>query len=771
VTGSGALRTLGFVSLALVIAGVGVVSVENTRDHLTAMEACDAVSAGDASRALSLTEGRSGSRGAAREVAACRCLALIASEQGPACSDLMAGVLADPASGDWSPDPILSAHLIQTWRDEGRIQDAARLARRAGARHPLDPGLFRLELAARGAIEDESALLAELEARIPPHGDAAARMRATLGQRHLRRGDTHAALAILGNEPPPGAQEGLGLWFDTRGIANAFATDVDATRLTYAAWAHAGGNPAEVNARYAVALSMAGIEDPDIPVIERLRASAENSQGLPDALQETLAIRLILTLVNSGRLDEALATHDRQGQRVALEGLSREELERAAMHRELAATPPGKRRGRLRFDIPIEAGSLSLSPEPDAAPDADFSEFAVSASGVVEAERSAGTSPQRWVLRDADASVVASGTISPWPGREVEVAIRPNLPRRALAPYTPARSAADGRRRVALLLLDCGDWRITQYLRNRGELPVLDTLLREGRSAVLYSDPPLTAAALEAMVWPGRRAGTSFVGVVHRMGVELAGLASIGDNPFQALSWVMPASDDLFSVLGAGNRRAANLLLSHGGIRAGRHGEVTGPGGAKERVPLGNAERDLDAAERKRFPEIAGRLPERDAVHVRTIAAELDVAEELARDTDVHFIALRVEPLDILTHAHFAESVRDGQDDGGGLLFEMYRYIDWRIAAVSDALDQDDVLIVMSDHGIRTSMEHAPEAMWIAHGSDVPTGRTAGQPSFRGVPRAIADLLDVPTLWPDEGVAPWAALDVEPVALPASPAE
>ena len=39
-----------------------------------------------------------------------------------------------------------------------------------------------------------------------------------------------------------------------------------------------------------------------------------------------------------------------------------------------------------------------------------------------------------------------------------------------------------------------------------------------GQSAVLYSDPPLTAAALEAMVWPGRRAAASFVGVVHRMG-------------------------------------------------------------------------------------------------------------------------------------------------------------------------------------------------------------------------------------------------------------
>ena len=33
--------------------------------------------------------------------------------------------------------------------------------------------------------------------------------------------------------------------------------------------------------------------------------------------------------------------------------------------------------------------------------------------------------------------------------------------------------------------------------------------------------------------------------------------------------------------------------------------------------------------------------------------------------------------------------MRDGQDDGAGLLFETYRYVDHRIAAVSDALDED----------------------------------------------------------------------------------
>jgi hypothetical protein len=323
---------------------------------------------------------------------------------------------------------------------------------------------------------------------------------------------------------------------------------------------------------------------------------------------------------------------------------------------------------------------------------------------------------------------------------------------------------------VVLLVLDCADWRIVQYLRARRELPVLDSLIADGYRAVLDSDPPLTAAALEALVWPQRRGGSSVVGVVHRFGVELAGLASVGTNPFSALSWVLPESEDIFAVLGSGRHRVANLLLAHGSIRAGRHGEVTGPGGLKRHVPLGSTARDLDALERARWPELAQPGSERDAFYVRTIAAELDAATELARGGQVDLVAVRVEPLDILTHAHFAESVVDGQDDGRGLLFSTYRYIDARLAGVRDALDDDDVLIVMSDHGIRTAMEHSRFSLFVASGPRVPQGRAPGWPALRGVSRAVADLLGVATSWPDTGVLPSArAIATAPTSEPAPP--
>ena len=100
--------------------------------------------------------------------------------------------------------------------------------------------------------------------------------------------------------------------------------------------------------------------------------------------------------------------------------------------------------------------------------------------------------------------------------------------------------------------------------------------------------------------------------------------------------------------------------------------------------------------------------------------------------------------------------VRDAQDDGDGLLFSVYRYLDARLGALHGRLDADDVLIVMSDHGIRTAMEHSRFAFFVADGDDVPAGRAPGTPALRGVSRAIADLLEVDTAWPDTGLAPWA---------------
>ncbi len=745
-------------ALFAALAGIALVSYQTSRVQMMALDACEAVEAGDWDTALARTAERPGGT-VGRFAAECRCLALIATDSGAECSELMEHVLAAPDAKDWAPNAILSVHLIQTWRDEGRTLEAADLARRASGQHPDDPDLFYLELVTRGSVEDEGLVLRELESRLGGGGPHELRMRSSLATRYLMRGDSHQALQVLGSLDSADVEhpDDVARWFDTRAMAFAWDSDLEGVRRTFRAWERTGGDPVDLRARYALTLSMAGMSDPEHDPIELLQRALAEPEGLDPRLYETLAIRLILTLVNAGRVDEALGVYDQTRERFELAGLTRTELERAARHRDLLGESLDTRLGSLRFAAPVDASGaeLWLSPEPGEPVDADYELLPLSETGRVTARRAFGIAPQRWVYRDAAGHTTASGTVSPVPGEPVDVTIIPGAPVRA-EPHAWVRLPGDGRRRVALLLLDCGDWRLVQYLRTRGELGFLDELIARGRRAVLESDPPLTAAALEALVWPGDTRAVSFLGLVHQMGVELAGLSSIGDNPFAALDWLLPERENLFSRLGAGPLSAANLLFAHGGVRAGRHAEVTGPEGARKRVALTRSARDLDADESARFPALARPGTERDDLMIRTIAAEFDTAEEVIRAGEVDLMALRIEPLDILTHAHFAETAQAGQDDGRGLLYSVYRYIDARLAAVHAMLDEDDVLIVMSDHGIRTAMEHSRQAIFVAEGPGIPAGRTPGQPSLAGVPRVLADLLGVSSEWPDADLAPWA---------------
>jgi hypothetical protein len=737
--------------------GLGIISVRHADQNAAILDACGAVESGDWNTALQRTEGFALSGSSARDAAECRCIALVATDRGDECEALMDRLLSDPASDGWAPNPSLAVHLIQTRRSAGRIAEAADLARRAARQFPTNGDLFFLELTTRSSVEDEALVLRELEARIDPKATEATRMRTSLATRHLIRGDARRALDVLGPGPPMGSPNAIERWYDTRGMAFANTVDLSAVKQNYAEWARAGGDQRELQARYALTLSIAGLGDPDASTVSLLSDALEKTDGLIDeSLLEALATRLILTLVGADEQEGALAVYDRYQKRFAFAGLTREELERSAIHHMLESGNARRPNGTIRFSLPNRSPqySLLISPLPGEPVDTDFHPVDLNGSFSVDVNRPLDVAPVRWVYRDGKGSALASGTVNPEPGTVVPVSISPDAPRPARRPSL-TREPADGNRRVLLIMLDCGDWRLTQYLRARGELPVLDSLLSVGFRGVLDSDPPLTAAALEAIVWPERRGGASFVGLVHQIGVEVAGLASVGENPFGALSWILPEDEDLFSMLGSKQHSAANMLFSHGGIKAGHHSEITGPNGLRRRLPIATSSRDLDAEERERWPGLATDS-ERDAVHLRTIAAEFDTAAEIAGAREIDFLALRIESLDILTHSYFAQTARTGQDNGNRFLYELYRYIDARLGEVHNMLDEDDIFIVMSDHGIRTAMEHSRHAMFVATGRGVPLGRADGRPALRGVSAAVADLMGIDASWPRTGIAPWA---------------
>jgi hypothetical protein len=751
------LRTVGLLIVLAIAISVGVISTRRSGELGAALEACGAVETGDWSTVLSLTEDLMQHTAARRSASECRCVALIATGNIAECETLMEELLTDPSAPNWVPSPMLSVHMIQTRRLRGEAKQAAALARRSAMKYPEDGDLFYLELTTRIAVENEEQVLEELSARIDPASRHATRMRVSLATRYLIRGQPDQARAVLGTDPRQGSRDEIERWYDTMGMALATARDLPGVRRTYAAWHAAGGNAVELQARYALTLSISNLTDPDRSSIELLTAAASAAEGVvTDDLLEAVVTRLVLTLVQSDEQNEALAVYDRYRGRFEMSGLVREELERSQVQKELASGRLAPQLSVVRFEIvePASGTELLLSPAHTAAVDSDYQRLAVAPDGLIETTRAVGGAPLRWVYRDAQQRVLASGTAVPKIGVPIAIPIETGAPQPS-STVELTRRPADGKRKLVVLIVDCGDWRLIQYLRARGELPTLDGLLRTGFHAVLDSDPPMTAAALEALVRPGGAAATSFVGLVHQLGVELAGLASIGENPFDVLSWVLPEQTDLFDVIGAGDHIAANLLFSHGGIDAGRHSELTGPNGVRRRLPIETSGRDLRPDERVRWPDLDAATVERDAVHLRSIAAEFDNAEQIVAAGEVDFLALRIEGFDILTHAFFAHTTATRQDDADGFLYELYRYVDARLADTHNLLDADDVLIVMSDHGIRTSMEHSRHALFVATGAGVPIGRAPGNPALRGVSVVLADLMGIETDWPRTGVAPW----------------
>lgn len=747
----------GFAALLLVGCG-------DTQGEQQASLVCEALSAERFDEALALSESGASARGAGREIAECRCIAMLSLGDRQACTNLLGPLLESDEAADWVPHVVLTKLILRTWQAEGRSDIAAALARRAAPRFREDLDLLQLEVMLRSTLEDEAEVLRRIEERLTSDLTWLPQ-RLVLALGWNRRSLYAEAIRVLGETPPP-IEHPLALpWFESRIQAQAAVGDLDAVRATFAIWRATGWDPTDLDARYALRLSVDQLQDTEVHTIDLLRAAIATQDRLADRnIVWGLHRRLIQELLSAGLPTQALAAYDAAIEVVALDGITREEIERAI--RVASGTIATDQPARLRFFGPpgLTDGTLQISPVPQDAPDSGFHSYALGDGTPTLVTTSLGTHPLRWVVRDDRNNVRASGSVWPEAGSTIDIhpafdapipseAATPSISRSPDTPLPDTRPAADGRRRIFAILGDCGDWRLTEYLRARGELPFHDHLFREGYRAVLESRPAFTAAAMQSLVWPSLAQKTGSLGWIHHLGLELAGLESIGRNPVDWLSLVLPTRPNLFETLGSGSLVTANMLLAHGRIDAGRHAEVIGPDGTRRSLPPQNAYRGLTAAERERHPAL---LHDSDTKKfAETIAAEMDAAEQIVREGDVDFLFLRLEALDLLTHAHFSPLDGAGQDDGRGPLLAAYRYIDARLAALHALMDQDDWLIYLSDHGIRSSMQHEEDAIFVVLGAGAPKGRAPGRPSLRGVPHSLAAMLDVETNWPDTGTAPW----------------
>lgn len=746
------------------LAALGGWACADTARQEQAAAVCGAVDAERFDVALDASREGPSASGSGRDIAECRCIAQLSLGDREGCTTLLDPLLRSREADDWIPHPVLTKLMLRTWQAQGEIAPAAELARRAAPALRGDVELLQLELALRSQVEEEAAVLADAEARLgdDPSWTPA---RVVLSLAHARRASFESALRVLGDTAPPIDDRFALPWYESRIAALAKQGDGEALRATFAAWRAAGWDPVDLAARYALRVSVDHLEDPEHHTIDLLRAALEKESELRDPnVVWGLYRRLIGEYLAAGHPQRALDVYDAAIERVPLEGITRAEIERAVRKADADYDPTARARLVLRAPEAALGGAWWLDPGPDAAPDAGYRRFPIEGDRPVLATTRVGLHPLRWVLTDDEGRTRASGSTWPSPGAESEITVSLRAPAAAAVdagadsatsgrtPPTPR--PADGRRRVFAILADCADWRLTEYLRKRGDLPFHDHLFSEGHRAVLESRPAFTAAAMQALVWPAERDVTPGVlARIHQLGLELAGLESIGRNPVDFLSWVLPERPNLFETLGAGPVVTANMLLTHGKIDAGRHAEIVGPNGERERLPAPRAYRVLTPEELSRHPALDADPDTRR--FAQAIAAEMDAAEAIVREGRVDFLFLRLEALDLLTHGGFSQIDGTGQDDGRGALLSAYRYIDERLAALYALIDQDDWLVYLSDHGIRSAMQHEEDAIFVVVGEGVPPGRAPGQPALRGVPKSLAAMLGVETPWPDTGAAPW----------------
>jgi tetratricopeptide (TPR) repeat protein len=716
---------------------------------------CDAVAAEDFQEAVRRSEGVDLPGPEGRRVTECRAFALFGlGDRNAGISVLEARLAEEP---EWIPSPLLAAAVVEGRRSLGRLQEAWEVLDPAVRAYPDEPLLVSLELAVRAALEDEQAVMEEFRRRLPRLERSAAGLSMQLAQRYLDNRETQRALELLGDTPPPLESREAARWYALRAEVAAAVGDMEDLAVWIEAWRTAGASAEESQAAHALLLSVYGLNDPERPTLEMLRQAAANAEALSSAgLRRGIFVRLIATLTYLDQMEEALEVYAAQREALDLDLFFEvEELERLREQGEQGEQRLLASVGTVRVVVPALPGGATvwLSPDLTAPVDTPYEAHAIApAGGVVEVRRHLGKSPQRWVLWDGEGALRGSGTIWPADGGTVEVRAEPRTPQ-VPRPFSPQRTTADGRRRVFAVVLDCADWRLVRYLQARGDLPVLEALLERGRRGVLYSDPPNTAAAMEALVYPNRRRSPSFVGLVYQMGDEIAGLNFVGENPFAPLHWLVPATDSLFDALGAGERVTVNLLFSRGTVDAGRHGDLVGPRSQRRRFTDWRARRPLTAEEAAHFP----RLVESDTLGpngpgVEEAAADLDATLTAIERGDIDLLVQRVASLDIFTHSSFGAVTRAGQEDGQHAFFDFYRYLDRRLGEVHNALDGDDLLVIFSDHGIKTSLQHREEAFFLVVGGAVVPGRVPETPNYRGVSRFLADLFGVETDWPDSGL-------------------
>lgn len=279
------------------------------------------------------------------------------------------------------------------------------------------------------------------------------------------------------------------------------------------------------------------------------------------------------------------------------------------------------------------------------------------------------------------------------------------------------RTTKDGRRRMFILWPDCGSWWFLRPMAERGLAPNVRDLLDRGGHAVMISDPPLTSIAMQRLTrfteasysdafWLQLK-GIPFIdGLIDvDYGGEDTLSSRLADRKIAMVDltfnepWVQNANDrgkDLFDgddhlsyKFEPNKSEISPDSIIHDYLDVSRM-----------RALVGDANRAQQWSLATLWDDTQSKLTGARAIF------------DGANGPDV--MLLRLPAVDILTHGFFENT--DAYSERNLLLEAVYIYLDEVVGELRASLDEDDLFLLISDHGIKDGLSHHPEAMFIGEG-------------------------------------------------------
>jgi hypothetical protein len=256
------------------------------------------------------------------------------------------------------------------------------------------------------------------------------------------------------------------------------------------------------------------------------------------------------------------------------------------------------------------------------------------------------------------------------------------------------KSTSDGRQRVLAIWPDCGSWQILKMYAKAGRLPNIERVIQRSRSwEMISTNPPFTATAYLAMITLGDRDRDDEVGVLQATMMQLNGLPFLDSVIPDGLVGSSSTERSLFDSLGQAGISWSSLVFDDAHLETAD--DHTGIVFNQPLYAQNSVQTD--------FERLSQAADERVRWYLEHSNEKAILASSTWDQGGPDFMLVRFPGVDLASHRFYSEFEEHPEE---GPLLQVYEHLDALVGYLREALDEDDVLIFLTDHGIQDTLAH-----------------------------------------------------------------